>query len=368
MAAIDPGPAPNLLDRLRIRRDRLFASPRFQAWAARFPLTKARARRDGQALFDLVAGFAYSQALHATVSLELPDRLANGPKSSQTLALETGFDPAAMQRLCQAASALGLLSRGRDGRFRLARLGAALRGVPGLQDMILHHDILYRDLARPEAFLRGETEPELAGFWPYVFGAGAAADPEQAARYSQLMTETQTLVAEETLKSVDLGRVSVLMDVGGGTGAFLRAALDRHEKLQGVLVDLPAVKAPPHPRMIHRPCDFQSEPLPEGADAISLIRVLYDHRDEVVAALLAKAHTALPAGGRIIISEPMSGGVSPTRSGDVYFAFYCMAMGTGTVRDAARISDLLREAGFSGVEIARMDRAFVTQVVTAVKA
>ena len=38
--------------------------------------------------------------------------------------------------------------------------------------MIAHHDVLYRDLADPVAFFRGETDTELARFWPYVFAAG----------------------------------------------------------------------------------------------------------------------------------------------------------------------------------------------------
>ena len=367
MASIDPGQELSWWERLRLRRDELVASPAFQSWAARFPLTKHIARRDGERLFDLVAGFVHSQVLQATVSLGLPDRLARGPKSAEALAHETGLAPEPMARLCDAATALELMQRETDGRYRLARLGAALRGVPGLQDMILHHDILYRDLARPEAFLRGETDPELAAFWPYVFGPGAASDPEQAARYSRLMTETQALVAEETLKAVSLKSVETLMDIGGGTGAFLRAAIAKAPHLRGVLVDLPGVALVSHPRITLQPADFRTEALPDGADAISLIRVLYDHQDDTVRALLAKSHTALPRGGRLIISEPMSGGSRPTRAGDVYFAFYCMAMGTGCVRSPERVATMLGDAGFTNISVPRMDRSFVTQTVLAVK-
>lgn len=367
MAAIDPGVAPSLLGRLRQRRDALVASPAFQSWAARFPLTKRIARRDGERLFDLVAGFAYSQILHATVSVSLPDRLARGPKSADALAHETGLSLDAMTRLCDAATALDLLQRDRHGQYRLARLGAALRGVPGLQDMILHHEILYRDLTQPEAFLRGETTPELAGFWPYVFGPGANSDPAQAARYSRLMTDTQSLVAEETLKAVSLRGITVLMDIGGGSGAFLRAAIERTPSLRGVLVDLPGVNPARHPNITVSPADFRTDALPEGADAISLIRVLYDHNDATVRALLQKVYATLPSGGRLIISEPMSGGAKPTRTGDVYFALYCMAMGTGCVRSPDRISHLLTEIGFQNILVPKVDRPFVTQAVTATK-
>ena len=44
----------------------------------------------------------------------------------------------------------------------MTRRGARLVGVPGLDAMIKHHDILYRDLSDPAAFFRGETETELA--------------------------------------------------------------------------------------------------------------------------------------------------------------------------------------------------------------
>jgi len=367
MATIDHDAPPNFWEKLRQRRDELVASPSFQSWAARFPLTKRVARRDGERLFDLVAGFAYSQVLQAVVSLALPDRLSRGPKSVAALAHETGLSSETMKRLCDAASALELLSRDGTGRYRLARLGAALRGVPGLQEMILHHHILYRDLSDPEAFLRGQTTPELAKFWPYVFGPGAERDPVQSERYSRLMSETQSLVAEETLKAVSLRDVSVLMDIGGGSGAFLQAALAQAPKLQGLLVDLPGVVPESHPRMVHSAVDFRTDPLPKQADAISLIRVLYDHADDTVRALLLKVFNALPSGGRLIISEPMSGGDQPTRAGDVYFAFYCMAMGTGCVRSPERIKTLLEEVGFSQVNVCRMDRRFVTQTILAAK-
>ena len=84
----------------------------------------------------------------------------------------------------RAGAALGLLKTGGQG-VRLTRKGAALTGVPGLQDMIRHHRVLYDDLADPAAFFRGEGETGLSRFWPYVFGAGAAEDPETAERFPE---------------------------------------------------------------------------------------------------------------------------------------------------------------------------------------
>ena len=355
---------------------RLVASRPFQTWAARFPLTRAIVRREGEAMFDLVAGFCHSQVLLALVELRIPEQLMDRDCTADALALRAQMPPDRMRILLNAGVAIGILQRRRAGTYGVTRRGAALTGVPGLAGMILHHRTLYRDLENPVAFFRGETDNELAGFWPYVFGAGAAADPTVAATYSQLMADSQVLVAQDTLAAVSLAGVKCLMDVGGGTGAFLAAVGTAWPGLKLALFDLPAVApgaqarfetAGMADRLTIHPGSFRDESLPTGADAISLIRVLYDHSDDTVRNLLTSVYAALPPGGRLIISEPMTGGDRPERAGDAYFALYCLAMRTGQARSAAQITALLRGAGFIAINTPRPARPFVTSVIAAVR-
>lgn len=49
--------------------------------------------------------------------------------------------------------------------------------------------------------------------------------------------------------------------------------------------------------------DFTRDATPRGADVISLVRVVHDHDDARVDNLL---RAALPAGGAIVIDEPMA--------------------------------------------------------------
>lgn len=352
---------------------RLALSPRFHALAQRVPGLRHKARAEGQALFDVVQGFVASQALYALVELRVLHRLAEGALPLPALAHGAAMPEPRARVLLQAGAALGLVKE-RRGQWHLTPRGGAFLAVPGLEAMVRHHDVLYRDLTDPVAFFRGQTQPELAGFWPYVFGAGAAEDPGLADRYSQLMADSQGLVAADTLRLVDLRGVTHLMDVGGGTGAFLAAALTAQPTLHATLFDLPAVVpgatarlAPFGPRVRIAPGSFRDDPLPEGADAISLVRVLYDHADGTVAALLAKIHARLPAGGRIVISEPMSGGAKPDPATDVYFAVYTLAMQTGRTRSASEISRLLAEAGFSGIRDHGAPRPFVTRAISATR-
>lgn len=355
-------------------RNRLLSSYNFQKWGARFPLTRGAVRRDGLAMFDLVAGFCHSQILAALVELKILEQLQGKPRLASEIAANCNVPEPRMRVLLRAGVALDLLRLKRRGRFALARKGAALLGVPGLRDMILHHRVLYRDLEDPAAFFRGETEPDLASFWPYVFGAGAAENPETAATYSNLMAESQGLVADDTLATVSLDGVSHLVDVGGGTGAFLSAVGAKYPDIKLHLFDLPAVvpgaqarfdQAGLSGRTTLTPGSFRDDPLPQGADAISLVRVLYDHSDETVAALLKAVYEALPEGGLLLISEPMTGGARPERAGDAYFALYTMAMGTGRARSATEIAALCKAAGFSDVTAKKPSRAYVTSCLIA---
>ena len=75
-----------LADRWRSVRDFLLSSRRFQRWAAAFPLTRPIARRRAADLFDLCAGFVYSQVLFACVRLHLFEQLNAAPATAEALA------------------------------------------------------------------------------------------------------------------------------------------------------------------------------------------------------------------------------------------------------------------------------------------
>ncbi|MBB5514082.1 demethylspheroidene O-methyltransferase [Rubricella aquisinus] len=350
------------------------ADPAFQEWAARFPLTRPFVRKQAEALYDLVAGFVYSQVLHAFVELDIPRRLMTRPRSADALAPEIGLTPEATRRLLQAAVAIGLC-RVRHGKYRLSQMGAALIGAPGVIEMIRHHPQFYQDVADPVALLRGEVDTNLSKYWGYVGGAQTHDMQEDiAAPYSALMAVSQAMVAAETRAAYPMDRHKVLLDIGGGEGAFVSAMLAYAPDLRGIVFDLPAVAERATARLeregLSRRAEatggsFLTDPIPQGADLISLIRVCYDHQDDVVRALLRKIRKALPPGGRLLISEPMSGGDRPTRPGDAYFGFYTAAMSTGRPRSLAEHAANLEEAGFSDVKAHPTAQPFITQVISA---
>ncbi len=348
-------------------RDRLLGDARFQHWAARFRLTRPVARREARALFDICAGFVYAQVLAACVELDIFERLAVQPLPVEALAQACALPLRQMHLLAEAATALRLLEW-RQGQVGLGRLGAALRGNPGLSAMVAHHRLFYADMAHPVALLRGKTPTHLSQFWPEHGQAGAPA------AYSALMAATQPMIAAEILAAYDVSRHACVLDVGGGDGSFLTHLAPRAPAALLWLFDLPAVgalaeetftRAGLAPRTTVFMGDFRTDPLPPGADLITLVRVLHDHGDQDALHLLRAARAALAAGGVLLLAEPLAGTPGAEPVGAAYFGFYLLAKGSGRPRTKAELISLLREAGFSHISQRPTSQPLLTSVLTA---
>ena len=368
----------SLAERIEARVQRWVLSRGFQQWATRFPLTRPFARRAARDLFDLVAGFTYTQTLLAAQRLRLLEFLVDEPRSVSEVATRTGLTMDHAARLLDACTALRLTRRRRDGRFVPGTLGLPLLARPELAAMIEHDALLYEDLRDPVALLREgpyEAATRLSRYWAYARNDDAKGlGADEVAPYSALMAASQPLVAADILDAYDVGRHRVLLDVGGGEGGFLAAAAERAPGLALQLVDLPAVVERARQRLGAAGCldrstlvggDFRTDPLPFGADLISLVRVCFDHDDATVAALLRAVHAALPPGGTLVIGEPMSGLPGTEPVGATYFGWYLLAMNGGRPRSADTFMQLCAEAGFSSARTLPVTTPIQTGVVVA---
>ena len=120
------------LDRWRLCRDRLIASPRVQRWALANPPTRPVAQRRARAMLDLCAGFVYSQVLFTCVRLRLFDILFKEPLTIAALAERLLLSPEATPRLLDAAVSLGLAERRGRSVYGLGQLTAASRSTSAL--------------------------------------------------------------------------------------------------------------------------------------------------------------------------------------------------------------------------------------------
>ncbi|MFK7861263.1 MAG: methyltransferase [Granulosicoccus sp.] len=350
--------AESLSDKIFGWRNRLLANPDFHRKARRNPFMRFMARRRARALFDLVSGFVYSQILSTCVQLDVFTLLQSGPMSRDAISRAIGLDRDATDVLLRSATSLKLIeNRGRD-RYGLGIHGAALIANPGVCKMIDHHTFLYRDLTDPVALLKREQdETMLSMFWDYAgarqqqSGDGLGTEP-----YTDLMSASQTMVAEQIIDTYPLHNHQCLLDVGGGDGTFLRTVAKAEPDLSLMLFDLPPVAAQATARFaesnIHNEVScyggsvFEND-LPKGADVISLVRIVHDHNDDAALAILKRCREALPAGGTLLLAEPMGREKVGDPATDAYFGLYLHAMGRGRPRTAQELQSLIAQAGFS---------------------
>lgn len=360
-----------LFDWLKNKRSSLYSSPRFQKFCSSFWPTRFITRSKASAVFDLCAGFVYAQVLLACVQLDLLKAVQTKALTLPELTALTGLPNEGAERLIKAAVAIELLERRSKGRFGLGPAGAAILGNPGLQGMIAHHHHFYADLVEPLSLLKERSkETALASYWRYSPSPDSPPSERAVmAEYTNLMSITQAVIADEVIGAYPFRKHSHILDVGGGDGSFLYQVAAHADRAKLSLLELPTVSELAHTRSENMgiPLSINSGNMfedvwPEGADLITLIRVALDHDDEAVRVLFSRARRALAPGGTLLLAEPMA---DSKKVGHAYFGMYLWAMGSGRARTSVELGQMLQEAGFRRIRTLRTDLPDLVRIMTA---
>lgn len=360
-----------------MRRNRILGSQAFQDWAARTPIFRTIARRKAARQFNLIAGFVYSQIIYLFVQSGLIIHLRSGLYSEEEIGNFANMERDSVARLLRAGAALDIVESPQDSYWTLGQTGAALSANEGAMAMIRHHQLFYSDMADPLKLLsqEGSCESALASFWTYAAKEpGNHADADDSIGYSQLMAATQPMVWRQILSRYDFAGHRKMLDIGGGSGAFVEAIGQAAPALALAIFDLPGVVPSANARFKGTPLadrvtvhsgSFKQDGLPVGYDLITLVRILHDHDDDVARALLTKIHAALPAGGRLLLVEPMADTKGARAMGDAYFGFYLKAMGSGRPRSLSENRLMLEKAGFSSSKPIKTDLPIIAKAIVA---
>ena len=162
------------------------------------------------------------------------------------LAAATGAHAPTLARFLRTLAALGLCAHEEAGRVRLTPLGGLLReDVPGSMCSFALALTAPSDMRAwdelPEAVRTGDAAFPLAhglGFWDYL-----SAHPEEGLHFDEAMSGAVVMRAQALLAARDLSGIGTLVDVGGGQGRLLAAALEATPGLRAVLFDRPEVLA-----------------------------------------------------------------------------------------------------------------------------
>jgi hypothetical protein len=303
-------------------------------------------------IMRLGTSFMATKHLIAASEAGIFEALGDGALSLEELAQRTGIPQRTARISADAMVALGLLER--DG----AR---------------------YRNTEVAERFLSGRHDGDLRPFLRLVnlnYGVWAdfstairtgrgpgfitQLDPEGQHIFSEGVQAVTAGAARALTEAYEFDRHQRLLDLGGGTGSFLRVILDRHPGLECGLFELPAVVALarehlsgriPAGRIEFFEGDLLSDALPGGYDALLLANVVHVFSPEQNRGLFTRAHESTAPGARLLLVDFWT---DPTHTQPLFAALmageFLMAGGEGDVYSEDEGREMLDATGWVLVE------------------
>ena len=288
--------------------------------------------------------------------------LATESASIDELAARTGLNRRVLRGIVAVLAAMGFL-RQHGGRYHLE--SAARRYL--LPDShhywgpVLH---FFREPRMTHAqVLEALRSPETASHWEVieedkgskVWSLGSM-PPDIATEIASYMNANSLTAAEYVAREIDLSGTRRLLDVGSGSGCFSIALARVNPALECSLMDLEPMcavamryvrQAGLQQRIHPIAVDMFRDDWPAGHDAVFLSNVLHDWDARTCVHLLAKAHAALPPGGRIHLHEMLLADSLDGPDIAAAFSLYVSVTTKGQQYSAAELVAMLRAAGFS---------------------
>jgi SAM-dependent methyltransferase len=320
-------------------------------------------RLDPTPLFELYRGNYGSELLTAAVAhFRIFDHFTGGARTAEELRSALGLESRPATVLLTALRAFGLLITDGADRLDLSELArehltAGPFDVSDYIRMAADSPGVLTMVERLRTNQPAGSKPDEAGAaFIYREGIESAMEQEEAARRLTLALAGRARnVAPVLAERVPLGPVRTLLDVGGGTGLYSIAFLQRNPALRAIVWDRPEVLkvaaelAAAHgvaDRLECRPGDMFTDP-PPAADVVLLSNVLHDWDSNECRSLIARCAAVLPRGGRLLIHDVF---LNDALDGPLPIALYSAALfclTEGRAYSAGEYSGWLKEAGLT---------------------
>jgi hypothetical protein len=311
---------------------------------------------DPTPIFEHFRGSYATELLTAAVChFNIFGRLALSPRSRQEFASDLGLADRPVVVLTTALRAMGLLDANANGQFALTELAREHLLPGGAFDVGGYIGLAAQSpgvLAMAEALKKNCPAQSPSGsMFTFREGVASAMDETESARHFTLALAGRAKnVAPHLARAVDLASARTLLDIGGGTGIYSIALLQRFPQLRATVFDRAEVLKVAGElaaaygvadRLTFRSGDMFRDPLPT-ADVALLSNILHDWDVPECRTLVGKAAGACR---QILIHDVF---LNDALDGPLPHALYSAALFTlteGRLYSAAEVAAWLREAG-----------------------
>jgi predicted O-methyltransferase YrrM len=325
---------------------------------------------DPTPIFEIYRGNYGTELLTAAVAyFDVFSCFRDGPRTRDEASLELGLAERPAVVLFTALRAFGLLLDAGGGRLDLSEL-AREHLLPGGPFDVSDYVGLGADSAGVKEMVErlrtnrpaGVNSSDTGAAFIYREGIESAMEQEATARRLTLALAGRAKnVAPLLAERAALQSARTLLDVGGGTGLYAIACLQRYPSLRAIVWDRPevlkiAVEMAERYGVAERlSClagDMFTDPVPSGIDAVLLSNVLHDWNVPQCQALVSRCAAALPRGGQLLVHDVF---LNDALDGPLPVALYSAALfclTEGRAYSAAEYSGWLRSAGLAPGEMA----------------
>jgi SAM-dependent methyltransferase len=300
--------------------------------------------------------FMKSRVILTAAELDLFTLLEDRPSGVSALAETAGLDPRATERILDCLVTFDLL-RKEGASFHVTDTGSMLssRHPESIRPMVLHQNHMWDNWNRlTESVRQGANTQRIR------------ASEQRGATLEAFVGAMHVIgeaMAKEIASGYDAQRFRRLLDVGGATGTYTIAFLERNPDLEATLFDLPEVTELARPRLDEKglagrvtlaPGNFYQDELPTGADLVLLSAIIHQNSPQQNLELYQKVNRALEPGGTILIRDHI---MDEDRSKPPLGALFALNMLVGTdggdTYTLPEVEEKLAEAGFNEVRLIR---------------
>jgi hypothetical protein len=310
----------------------------------------------------LVEGYRHTLLIGTACQAGLFDTLVDQPRTAKSIAIEKDWNASTVRRLLRGLEVLGLVrsepqASGDEVIYLLTDAGQTLtcttanpanlytqltleQYLPGWLSMISS----LNSTKTPFSNRFGEA------VWDYRRSHKAAGDLFNA----WLNRQTDEHVSE-IIEKIDTMGVQRVIDIGGGCGSLLRALLNLHPNLHGVLADQEAVISQastlPEWDRFHRRVEFQGinffEAIPAGLDLYLMKSILHDWNDQDSIHILKVLCNSMDSTSRLIVIERLIPESPQQDPSTIWLDLHMLCITGGQERTLQEYHHLFREAGLT---------------------
>jgi C-methyltransferase len=315
-----------------------------------------------QTILNLAWGMWSSAVVRAAAQLGVADAVGEQPADVREVARAVSADPGALGRLMRSLAAFGIFRQTAPGHYAHTESSRALRSdaPSAVRDIVLTGGnwgwATWGSLA--ESIRTGQTAFErLYGKDLFSYLDSGVEPGASTLIYNGYRAQARHM-DPAVAAAMDLAGARTVVDVGGGSGSLLRAVLEHHPAVSGVLFDRAPTLAEVDPALrdgghLAGRCRLQAGDCFAGvpaADVYVYRQVLHMWDDETCVAALGVCAATAPEGARVIVVEQLVSD-PPENSYDPLMDLHMLLVTGGRERSAGEYQQIFGRAGLKATGV-----------------